>query len=305
MRSQVAIFREGGKEENMPLRVVTDSNCDLPPDVIREYGITVVPLYINIGTDSYLDGVDMSRKDFYEGLPDFANHPTTSVPGPGMFVDAYDRLAAEGATEILCIHISMTLSAVANSARLAMEELQTDPLREHKPLIEIIDSGNLTLGTGLLVLTAAQAAQEGKSMQEIAARLDDQLSRTYCFAALDTLEFLRRSGRLTRFQSSLGSMLQVKPILKMHASEMAMERVRTRSKSVGRVIELVEDLGSLEDLAVVHTHDLERAKALREQAKHLFPDGTSAMFAEVTPVIGAHIGPGAVGFVAITKGDLP
>jgi DegV family protein with EDD domain len=280
----------------MSIGIVTDSNCDLPEQLIQEFGIIVVPLYINIGTDSYLDGVDMSRQEFYEGLSGFASHPTTSVPGPGMFVEAYERLAAEGATEILSIHISTTLSAVANSARLAAEE--TGAAR-----VTVFDSGNLTLGTGLLVLAAAQAAQAGRSLDEIIALMEEQVSRTYCFAALDTLEFLRRSGRLSRFQSRLGSMLQVKPLLTMHDGEMEMERVRTRKRAIARVIELVSDLGPLQELTLVHTHAPERAGELHEQARHLFPEGKPPLSEEVTPVIGAHIGPGAVGFVAIKKRD--
>lgn len=280
----------------MSIRVVTDSNCDLPAEVLREYGIVVVPLYINIGTDSYVDGVEMSRKEFYEGLPSFKAHPTTSVPGPGQFVEAYSRLAAEGATEILSIHISASLSAVVNSARLAVEDADLVP-------VTIIDSGNLTLGTGLLALKAAQAAREGRSLSDIVALLEDQIQRTYCFAALDTLEFLRRSGRLTRFQSALGSVLRVKPLLKMHDSNIDMERVRTRKKAIERVIELTRELGPLEELTLVHTHAPEEAEALRRQALSLFPPGREVMSAEVTPVIGAHIGPGVVGFVAIQAQD--
>jgi DegV family protein with EDD domain len=274
------------------IRIVTDSNCDLPGEIIQEYGISVVPLYINVGTESYLDGVEMSRAQFYEGLPDFESHPTTSVPGPGMFVEAYERLAAEGATEILSIHISVSLSAVVNSARLAVDEMDAVP-------VTVFDSGNLTLGTGLQVLAAAKAAAAGRSMDEIVALLEDQSSRTHCFAALDTLEFLRRSGRLTRFQSMLGSVLQLKPILKMHAGEASMERVRTRSRAIGRLIELVTELGPLEELVLVHTHAPARAENLRQQVRDLFPGGKTPFSAEVTPVIGTHIGPGAAGFVAV------
>lgn len=280
----------------MTIRIVTDSSCDLPDEVVQEYGITVVPLYINIGTDSYLDGVEMSRQEFYEGLPEFATHPTTSVPGTGMFVQAYEGLAAEGATSILSIHISENLSAIANSARLAANEVDSVP-------VTVVDSGNLTLGTGLLALAAAQAAAEGKASGEILALLEDQITRTHCFAALDTLEFLRRSGRLSRFQSSLGSLLQVRPILTMHNGEIAMERVRTRKRAIRRVIELTSDLGPLQELVLVHTGAPEKAEALRQEAQHLFPEDKVALSAEVTPVIGAHIGPGAVGFVAITQRD--
>jgi len=276
----------------MSIRIITDSNCDLPAEIIQKYGIVVIPMYVNIGTESYLDGVELSRKDFYEGLPDFDSHPMTSVPGPGVFVETFDALASEGASEILCIHIARSLSAMANSAQLAADQWDELP-------VTVFDSGNLTLGTGLQVMAAAEAAAEGRSMAEIVALLEDQASRTHCFAALDTVEFLRRSGRLTRFQWGLASVLQIKPLLKMNDGEFDMERVRTRKAALARVLELLEGLGPLEDLALVHTHAPEEAEALGRRASHLVPEGASSLSAEVTPVIGTHIGPGAVGFIAI------
>jgi len=287
-------LRMSQKERPVSVRIVTDSNCDLPQEIVDQYGITVVPMYVNIGTESYLDGVELSREQFYEGLPTFKAHPTTSVPSPGQFYAAYQRLAAEGATGILSIHIAISLSAVVNSARLAAEEFGAVP-------VTIFDSGQLTLGTGLQVLAAAKAAAEGRSITEIVALLRDQGARTHTVAVLDTLEFLRRSGRLSRFQWGLGSMLQVKPLLKMHDGEADMERVRTRNGATERLLELVTGLGPLEELALVHTHAPGRAEALRQKAQALFPDSRTPLSAEVTPVIGAHIGPGAVGFVAVKR----
>jgi DegV family protein with EDD domain len=260
--------------------------------MVDEYGITVVPMYINIGAESYLDGVTMSRQEFYEGLSHFDSHPMTSVPGPGTFIETFDKLAAEGATQILAIHVAGSLSAMVNSARLAAEEWDRLP-------VTVFDSGNLTLGTGLQVLAAARTAAEGSTMDQIVALLEDTASRTYCFAALDTVEFLRRSGRLTRFQSSLASLLRIKPLLKMNSGEFDMERVRTRKAALARVIDLLSGLGSLEELALVHTHAPEEAEALGREAGSLVPESGFSLSAEVTPVIGIHIGPGAVGFVAI------
>jgi DegV family protein with EDD domain len=276
----------------MAIRIVTDSNCDLPADLIEQHGIVVIPMYINIGAESYLDGVEMSRQEFYEGLPHFDAHPMTSVPGPGAFVETFEALATQGASEILCIHIASSLSAMANSARLAAEEWDRLP-------VTVFDSGNLTLGTGLQVVAAADAVAEGRSMGEIMARLEDLSSRTYCFAALDTVEFLRRSGRLTRFQWALASVLQIKPLLKMNHGDYDMERVRTRKAALDRVVELLGELGPIEELALVHTHAPEEAEALARQAGHLIPAGAASLSAEVTPVIGTHIGPGAVGFIAV------
>lgn len=276
----------------MTIRVVTDSNCDLPPDLVEQHGIAVVPLHINVGQESYLDGVEMSRQVFYEGLPSFKAHPTTSVPSPGEFYQVYRRLAEEGADQILSIHISVTLSAVVNSARLAAQELPTVP-------VTVYDSGNLTLGTGFQVLAAAGAASQGAAMEEILALLQDQNARTYTYAVLDTLEFLRRSGRLSRLQAQMGSLLQLKPIITMNAGETGLERVRTRKKAEERLLQMVESLGPLEQLAVVHTHALQRVPVLQQMARPLFPGGVPSLVAEVTSVIGSHIGPGAGGFVAV------
>lgn len=280
----------------MSIQIVTDSNCDLPQEIIDRYGIVVVPFYINVGMKSYLDGVDMSHSEFYEGLPTFDAQPTTSVPGPGTFVDVYEKLAAEGAAHILSIHMGASLSAMVNSARLAAEETDSLP-------VTVLDSGNLTLGTGLQVMAAAQAAAEGQPLAQIVGLVEDMIPRTFCFAALDTLEYLRRSGRLSRFQWALGAALRIKPILKMNAGQIEMERVRTRGGALARVVEMVEELGPLEDLVVVHTHAPDEAQALRKQTRHLFPQESTSLSAEVTPVIGSHIGPGAVGFIAVQAAD--
>jgi len=274
------------------IKIVTDSNCDLPVDLVVRYGITVVPLYINIGKKSYLDGVEMTHEQFYDGLPHFESHPTTSVPGPGQLVQVYEQLAHAGATEIISIHIGSALSAMVSVARLAAEETKSVP-------VTIFDSGQLTLGTGLLALAAAKAAADGRPLSDIVGALEDQASRTHCIAALDTLEYLRRSGRLSRFQASLGSVLQIKPVLRMHCGEFDMERVRTRNGAASRVMELVTQLAPFEKLTLVHTHAPQKVALLRQQASHLFPAGEEPMVAEVTPLIGTHIGPGAAGFVAI------
>jgi DegV family protein with EDD domain len=153
----------------------------------------------------------------------------------------------------------------------------------------------------LQAVAAAKAAAEGRSMEEILGMLKDLGPRIHVFAVLDTLEFMRRSGRLSRFQFGLGSLLQIKVIIMMHDGEVSIERVRTRKRAIGRLIALVSELAPLEELALVHTHAPAHAEDLREKAAGLFPEDRLPLSAEVTPVIGAHIGPGAVGFVAIRE----
>jgi DegV family protein with EDD domain len=220
-------------------------------------------------------------------------HPTTAAPSPLKFHSVYDALADEGATEILSIHISVALSAVVDTARVAAQETKSVP-------VTVFDSRQLSLGTGFLVETAAQLAAQSKTMGEIIKALNDQIKRTHVFAALDTLEFLKRSGRMNGTIAAMGTLLQLKPILTMYDGKAGAERVRTRERATQRLLEMLRDAGSVERIAIVHTNSPERVAELRKQAAHLLPQG-DILTAEITPVIGAHIGPGAIGFAIVSK----
>jgi DegV family protein with EDD domain len=276
----------------MSIRIVTDSTADLPEEVAADHGITVIPVHINIGSQSYQDGVELTRQQFYQDLPSYDPLPTTSSPGLGAFVQTYERLADAGATEILSIHISAKLSGVLNAANVAAQTTDVLP-------VTVFDSRQLTLGTGFLAMTAAQAAAAEHSMPEIIALLEDQAARTYSFALLDTLEFLRRGGRLTRFQSGVGTLLRIKPLLTVHKGEMTMERVRTRGRAEERLLDLLKDLQPVEKLALVHARALERVERLQRPIRHFLPEKNQPLIAEVTPAIGAHVGPGSVGLVCV------
>lgn len=281
-----------GGEISMSIRIVTDSACDLPESVVADYGIAVVPFHINIGHQSYLDGMELSRQEFYERLPEYDPLPTTAAPGPEMFRQVYERLAIEGATEILSIHISAKLSGVLNPASLGAQATDVVP-------VTVFDSRQLSLGEGFLVLTAAKAAAANCSMAEILALLEEKIPRTHVVAALDTLEFLRRSGRMSWALSRLGNLLRIKPLLKMHNGEPAVENVRTHRRATERMIQILTAIVPLEELALVHTHAPDKAEALWKQIQQLFPRDKAPLCVEVNPVIGAHIGPGAVGFACI------
>ncbi len=276
----------------MSVRIVTDSTCDLPSETISEYGIWVVPLYINIGKQSYLDGVDITRQEFYTRLPDFPVSPTTAVPSPEKFCAIYNALADEGATEVLSIHISSGLSAILDVAHVAAKD--TRSLQ-----VTVLDSRQLSLGTGFLVETAARLAKEGCTVSEIITVLQTQIKRTHVFAALDTMEFLKRSGRVNAVIAGLGSILQIKPIMKMYDGIASAERVRTRQHARNRLVQLLGNLGELERVAIVHTHSTERVAELRQAAAHLLPT-EELLEVGITPVIGAHIGPGVAGFAVIS-----
>jgi DegV family protein with EDD domain len=277
----------------LDIRVVTDSTCDLPEEIVAQRQITVVPMYINFGDESYLDGVEISRNEFYNRIAMPGVHPTTSVPGPLAFIREYDRLAAQGATDVISIHLAGSLSNVVQVARLAAED--TTSLH-----VTVVDGEQVSLGTGVLAMAAAEAAEQGAGREEILALLERWIARTYTFAALDTLEFLRRSGRLNRVQSSLGTWLSVKPIITMHRGIIGLERVRTRLQAQKRLVELAAAVAPLERLALLHTNAAERLKEFRQEVAHLIPAGETPIVGEVTPVIGSHVGPGAVGLVCMS-----
>lgn len=275
----------------MSVRIVTDSTCDLPAEIIARYGIYVVPLYINVGNQGLLDGIDITREEFYEKLPTFPVHPTTAVPSPQKFRAVYDTLADEGASEVLSIHISISLSATVDVARVAAQETTSVP-------VIVLDSQQLSLGTGFMVETAAKLASEGRSVAEILPVLEAQIKRSHVFAALDTLEFLKRSGRMSKFMARFGTILQIKPILTMYEGKPGTEKERTRQRATRRILEMLHQIGPLERLAIVHTHAAERVAELRSYAASLLPHG-EILVADITPVIGAHIGPGAFGYAVV------
>jgi DegV family protein with EDD domain len=277
----------------MTIRIVTDSTCDLPQKIIQQLGISIVPLYIQAGGRSYQDGVDLARAEFYELLPSFQPAATTAVPGPDVFRSEYERLAAEGATEILSIHISEKLSGMVNVAREAAKETKAVP-------VTVFDSRQLSLGMGFEVFAAAEAAVRGRTMPEILEMLEKQITRTHVFAALDTLEFLRRSGRMNAALSTIGTLLQIKPILKMYDGEPTAERVRTRNGAMKRLIELLLEFGPFDRAAILYSAAADRAQELLDEIRNLLPAGEIWM-EEINPVIGAHIGPGVIGFACISR----
>lgn len=277
----------------MTIGIVTDSTCDLPQEIIQALGITVVPLFINIGDKGFLDGVNITRREFYTNLPRYSTHPTTGTPGVDAFTNAFKALVARGCTEILTIHISKSLSATVDIARTAAEEFREAP-------VTVRDSGQLSLGTGFQVEVAARMASAGRSMTDILKALEDLMSRTYVTARLDTLEFLRRSGRMNRFMAGLGSLLQIKPILTMKNGHPASERVRTAARAEARLVEMLEAYLPIERFALLHTNAAREADAFLKRVARLLP-AEKFYSMDITPVIGAHIGPGAVGYAIVSK----
>jgi DegV family protein with EDD domain len=277
----------------MTVKIVADSACDVPEHLAAELGITIVPVYINIGEESYREGVEISREEFYQKLPHYPIYPTTAAPAVGTFTAVYEELAAQGASDILSIHIASALSATYNAARLGAESAEGIN-------VTIFDSEQITIGSGLLVLTAAEAAKAGKSVPEIVALLKERAPRTRVFGMIDTLDSLRRSGRVNWAQFGLGTLLQIKPVMMIHRGEVSVvARIRTRKKALAHTIELMQQLGPLERLAIIHVNAPDAAEELRQMTQDLFDTQHPPITVGITPAIGTHLGLGAVGFACI------
>jgi DegV family protein with EDD domain len=272
----------------MTIKIVTDSTSDLPLEYLEKFDISLIPLYINFKDRGYIDGVEITRQEFYEMLPDQEIPPTTATPSIEAVLDLYQKLADQGADQIISLHISEALSATVDVARKAAERAPIP--------VTVIDSGQLSMGLGFQVLYAARAAQKGESLESILSELKNREKHLYVFAALDTLDYLRRSGRMSRIVAGIGSILHVKPILKMNLGKPASELVRTQTKAIQKLIDTIKHLGPIEEFALVHTNAPQAAQELWEKVKSFIPDQNFPISVNVTPVLGSHLGPGAVGF---------
>jgi len=277
----------------MTLRIVTDSTCDLPQAVVEAHHIKIVPIFVNVGSQSFRDGIDLTRTEFYERMASFTPPATTAAPGPDLFKKTYEQLANEGATEILSVHISQSLSTTVLSAQKAAEETSIVP-------VTVLDARQLSMGVGFQALTAAQEVMKGTPLKDILVKLEDQIKRTHVFAALDTLDFLHRSGRMNFAMSTLGTLMQIKPFLKMYDGISSAERVRTHKGAMKRLIELIYEFGPYEKVAMLYSGAKDRAEELFDEVRHLLPQG-NLIQGELNPALGVHLGPGVVGFATVTK----
>ncbi|MGC9356896.1 MAG: DegV family protein [Anaerolineae bacterium] len=277
----------------MTLRIVTDSTCDLPPSLINKHRITVIPVYINVGEESYKDGIDLSREEFYARLPNYPEQPKTASPSASAFKSVYEQLTEEGATAILSIHVAASLSGILNAARLGAQTAEAAS-------VVTFDSGQFSLGLGYQVLEAVRWAQEGLDLTQILERLKDQRRRTYMYAVVDTFEYLRRSGRVSRIQASIGELLRIKPLLTMYNGEASADRVRTRRRAIEHIVAQTEALAPLEKLGFYYTDDPSLAEQLKQRIQHLHPPDEEIYTMRITSAVGAHVGLGGVGLACVT-----
>ena len=279
----------------MPVRVVTDSTCDLPASLAAELGITVVPLSVVFGDEApLLDGIDITPAVFYERLKTSSRLPKTSQPSVEAFRAAYELAAADG-DEIVSIHVSSRLSGTLNSASIAREDVAPEV---H---VELIDSYNVSVGLGAIVLEAAEAARAGRSRDEVVAAARRTMDRVHVICLLDTLEYLQRGGRIGRAQSMVGSLLNIKPIVHVEDGEIAaLQRVRTRAKAVERLRQLAIEDRTIRRLFVASAGDDALAASFAASVASELPH-TDIRITQIGPVVGVHTGPGALGICPVRR----
>jgi DegV family protein with EDD domain len=269
----------------MPVKVVTDSVADIPAQIVQELGITIIPVLVRFGEETYRDGIDMTTDQFYERLVKSEVMPTTSVPSLDMFARTYARLAEE-TDEILVIMLSSKLSGLYNAA------LQSTHLLESNCRIEVVDSRQAVMAQGFVVIKAARAAREGDTLDEIRETVRQNLPRVEMRAAFDTLEFLKRGGRIGRAQAFMGSVLKINPVITLKDGVVEPAgRARSRSKAIDLLCEFAAGYSHIEELAVEGAACPEDVDLLVERLSVIFPR-ERILRSRTTPVIGAHTGPG-------------
>ncbi len=269
----------------MAVGIVTDSVADLSPRMVKELGISMIPLSVRFGDEVYRDGIDITPDQFYEKLKTSKVFPNTSVPSPADFIQVYDKLA-EKTDQILVILVSARLSATYEVAR------QSVAMMKRKCRVELLDSETATMTEGFIVMKAAEAAKSGANLDEVIEVARQTIPRVDFRAAFDTLEYLRRGGRIGRAQAFLGTMLRINPIISLKDGLVEPAgRTRSRAKAIDRLYEFAAGYANIEEMAVEDTACPEEAEALVERLGAIFPKERIRR-SRMTPVIGTHTGPG-------------
>lgn len=270
------------------VRIVADTASDLPSEMAAQHGIDLVPLTVRFGAEELVDRRDLSPAEFWSRLATSSVLPETAAPSPGAFEEAYRRAAADGAEGVVCVTISSALSATYESARLAAESV-ADAVA-----VRVIDSRAVSMAEGTVALAAAELAAAGKSLDDVAAGAQAMVARTRTFAALDTLDNLRKGGRIGAAQALLGSMLSIKPIIQVADGKVEAEsKQRTRSRSLRYLADKVREAGPVHHLTVLHggAPDVD---ALLDLLADVCPRDQITV-ADVGAVIGTHAGPRVIG----------
>ena len=271
----------------MTVKIVTDSSVDLTAELAKEYGITIVPAYVHFGTETFYDGVTISPDEAYRRLVTGSVRPTTSQATPADFARYYEQLGKD-AEDIISIHFSHKFSGTFGSAQQGAKQAET------KCRITIIDSNTVSMALGIICMSAARLAQQGKKMPEITADIDDSMKNTHLMATLDTLKYLALGGRIGKAKALLGSVLNVKPIVTVRDGELVPSgNVRTRAKAIEKLYEYAAGTPDIKEIAVVHNTTPDEACALRDRFVGLVP-ANRLHVTKFGPAMGIHTGPGTL-----------
>ncbi|MCC7355189.1 MAG: DegV family protein, partial [Anaerolineae bacterium] len=266
------------------VRVVTDSTTSVPQSLAERLGIIIVPCVVRFGSETFRDGIDISDEEFYHRLEAGPTLPSTSQPASGVFEEVYRRLVTLS-HGVVSVHTASTLSGIMNSAHagaVAVSDTQ----------IELVDSLNTSLAAGWLAIAAAESALAGKPLRQIAQETRSMVPRTRLFAVLDTLEYLRKGGRVSWAAAFLGNLLQIKPILELRDGVLSLrERPRTFRRALTRVVEMVKEFGPLERLGVIHARAPDSAVELADLLGAVYPR-EKILITEASTSLASHAGPG-------------
>lgn len=276
----------------MRIGVVTDSTADIPEELAQRYNIHSVPAILIIDGQGVEDGKGISRKTFYQRLPQMSTPPTTASPSPGAFEQTYEELLHRGCQKIVSIHAASTLSAIYSAAKVASQRFANR--------VQVIDSQQISLGLGFQVLAAAEAILKGAPLNQVFKLISNIQQRIRVFALLDTLEFLRRSGRVSWATATLGEWLNLKPMIELRWGKVSrLGQARTWRKGVHKLHTLLESLGPLERLAILHSNAEGEARKFIGSLSSRMP--SAPLVVNVTTIIGTHVGPHGLGFTALPR----
>ena len=276
-----------------PVVIVADSTLDVPASVAVDLGIQIVPLNVQFGAETFLDQVEISSDEFLHRLTTSPELPKSSQPSPARFEEAF-RAATEAGHDVLCITLSVELSGTNNSARLAAGSFEAER-------IHVVDSRSVSIGGGFIAIAAARAARDGATLGEVVALAESMPARTFLYAALDTLEYLHRGGRIGRATALVGSLLSIKPIVQVRDGEVTpVERVRTWRKAMDRLETIAAEHAPAEFLGVMHVGNLADGQRLAERIAPVLPS-SDVLLGQLGPVVATYGGPGLVGFVVVER----